>query len=230
VSQYCRVIVILSNEYFIIVRQAENKNTASVTTFCRRKEARPTEILKAAMDEFSVNGFAATRLSDVAKRAGICKGTIYLYFKSKEELFVEVIKDRLLPNLEKMESIGELSKGSAKDILREQLTTIYQELLLTDARFIPKLIIGEGSRFPELTEFYHREIITRLYNIFVAVIKRGVEAGEFREAALNWKPQAVMSPVLSAAIWKTVFDEYSPLDLEVYLETHIDLLLHGLEI
>ncbi|MBL1140813.1 MAG: TetR/AcrR family transcriptional regulator [Proteobacteria bacterium] len=223
------MIVILSNEYFIIVRQAKNKNTATTKTFCRRKEARPSEIMKAALEEFSLNGFAATKLNDVAKRAGICKGTIYLYFKSKEELFEEVIKDRLLPNLEKMEYIGELSRGSAKDILREQLSTIYVALLSTDARHIPKLIIGEGSRFPELTEFYYKEIISRLYNIINTVIKQGVEAGEFRQSALNWKTQVIMSPVLSAVIWKTVFDEYAPMDLDAYLETHIELLLHGLE-
>lgn len=220
---------VLSNEYFIIMRQVDNKDSSTATAHCRRKEERPTEILAAALEEFSINGFAATRLDDVAKRAGICKGTIYLYFKSKEELFVEVIKDRLLPTLEKMENISEFSTGNVKTILREQLTMIYRGLLSTDARYIPKLIIGEGSRFPELTEFYYKEIISRLYNIIGAVIKRGVDADEFRESALKLKPQVLMSPVLSATLWLTVFDQYSSLDLDAYLEAHIDLLLHGLK-
>lgn len=210
------------------MRQVDSKYNSTNTTFCRRKTERPDEILSAALEEFSINGFAATKLKDVAKRAGICKGTIYLYFKSKEKLFEEVIKDRLVPNLEKMEDISEFSSGSAKDILREQLTTMYRELLSTDARYIPKLIIGEGSRFPQLTEFYYKEIISRLYNIIGAVIKRGVEAGEFRQSALKWELQAIMSPALSAAIWKTVFEQYEPLDLDAYLETHIELLLNGL--
>ena len=206
-------------------------STAENTTasYCRRKDERPGEILKAALEEFSINGFAATRLDDVAKRAGICKGTIYLYFKSKEELFVEVVRDRILPHFERLEELNEQHKGSAKEILREQLKTIYKELLSTDAMFIPKLIISEGSRFPELTKFYYEEIITRIHKVIKSVIERGVAEGDFRPSALNWKQQAILSPALAAAIWKTVFDQYASLDLDAYLETHIDLLLYGLE-
>lgn len=208
--------------------QVSNKDISTSTTFCRRKNERPAEILKAALEEFSINGFAATKLDDVAKRAGICKGTIYLYFDSKETLFVEVVRDRILPHFEKIEDLTKQKEGSAKDILREQIKTIYKELLSTDARFIPKLIISEGSRFPELAKFYYEEIITRLHKAIRIVIERGVASGEFRSSALNWEEQAVMSPALTAAIWKTVFDQFAPLDLDAYLETHIDLLLHGL--
>ena len=210
-------------------RQIKSKENLTATTYCRRKNERPTEILKAALEEFSINGFAATKLDDVAKRAGICKGTIYLYFDSKETLFVEVVRDRILPHFEKIEDLTKQKEGSAKDILREQIKMIYKELLSTDARFIPKLIISEGSRFPELAKFYYEEIITRLHKTIKIVIERGVASGEFRSSALNWEEQAVMSPALTAAIWKTVFDQFAPLDLDAYLETHIDLLLHGLE-
>ena len=212
------------------MRQTETRENSGQPSYCRRKDKRPAEILKAALHEFSVNGFASTRLDDVANRAGICKGTIYLYFKSKEELFVEVVRDRMLPHVEKLEHLGKKSRGNAKDILREQLQTIYRELVSTDARYIPKLIISEGSRFPDLVEFYYEEIITRLHNVIRAVIERGVKAGEFRAAALEWEPQAILSPALAAAIWKTVFDQFNPLDLDTYLETHIDLLLHGMDI
>ncbi|GJM04277.1 MAG: fatty acid metabolism regulator protein [marine bacterium B5-7] len=204
--------------------------TANIETpTCRRKEARPQEILTAALEEFSINGFAGTRLEDVAKRAGICKATIYLYFKSKEELFVEVVRDRILPHIEQLENLNERPESSAKDLLRQQLTTIYQELLSTDARFIPKLIISEGSRFPELAQFYFDEIITRIHNVSQNIIARGVAAGEFRNSALNWEQQAILGPALSAVIWITVFNEFEALDLDAYLKTHIDLLLHGLE-
>ena len=209
----------------------ENETAQKTTTrmFSRRKDKRPREILDAALHEFSNNGFSATRLDDVAKRAGICKGTIYLYFDSKEDLFIEVVRDRILPHFEKLEELGSQTKGSAENILREQLKTIYQELLSSDARFIPKLIISEGSRFPDLAKFYHDEIIIRIHSLIGDVIKRGIAKGEFRSSALNWEQQAVLSPALAAAIWKTVFDQFAPLDLDVYLETHIDLLLNGLK-
>lgn len=211
------------------MRHADTLENSGPPTYCRRKDKRPAEILKAALEEFSVNGFAATRLDDVASRAGICKGTIYLYFKSKEELFVEVVRDRMLPHVEKLEQLSKQTGGSVKDILREQLKTIYRELVSTDARYIPKLIISEGSRFPDLVKFYFEEIITRLHKGIRAVIERGVAAGEFRPSAMNWEEQAILSPALAAAIWQTVFNQYETLDLEAYLETHIDLLLHGLE-
>jgi AcrR family transcriptional regulator len=196
--------------------------------FSRRKEERPGEILQAALAEFAAKGFAATRLEDVASRAGISKGTIYLYFNSKEELFEAVVRDRIIPYFEKMEAIEHQSGKSATDILRAFLKIIHNELVSTDTRYIPKLMIGEGNRFPELAEFYFREIISRMHNLLRTVIQRGVDQGEFRAEALNWNLQAILSPALSAAMWKVVFDQFDPLDTQSMLNTHIDLLLNGL--
>lgn len=195
----------------------------------RRKDERPGEILQAALEEFSINGYAATRLDDVAERAGICKGTIYLYFNSKEELFHEMVRHWILPQLEKIEQIGMKPEGTAENILREQLKVIYEDMVSTRASCIPKLIIGEGTRFPELAEFYYQEIITRCHQTMHGIVKRGVATGEFRKSALNWQLQAILSPALTAAIWKTVFDQFAPLDLKAYFQTHVDLLLHGLK-
>lgn len=198
------------------------------SSYSRRKDERPAEIMNAALKEFSINGFAGTRLDDVARRAGICKGTIYLYFKSKEDLFEEVVRDRILPYLDQIEAIGENVEGSASDILRQQLKIIYKELVSTDTRFIPKLMIGEGNRFPDLAEFYFREVISRMHKQLRNVIERGVASGEFRPQALHWKLQAILSPALSAAMWRTVFEQFDPLEIDAFLETHIDLLMHGL--
>lgn len=216
--------------HFKAMKSTDYQVPATSPTFSRRKEDRPAEILKAALEEFSVNGFAGTRLEDVAGRAGISKGTIYLYFSSKEELFEAVVRDRIIPYFEKMEEIGKQSGGSASDILREQLKIIHRELVSTDTRYIPKLMIGEGNRFPKLAEFYFREIITRIHRLLRSVIKRGVDAGEFRKEALNWNLQAILSPALSAAMWRVVFDQFDPLDTEKMLNTHIDLLLNGLQV
>ena len=208
----------------------EEQSESVNPTHSRRKDERPGEIMQAALQEFSAKGFAATRLEDVASRAGICKGTIYLYFKSKEELFEAVVRDRIIPYFETMERIQVESTGSAADILREQLTIIHRELVSTDTRYIPKLMIGEGNRFPKLAEFYYREIIVRIHKLIRNVIKRGVENGEFRPEALDWNPQALLSPALSAAMWRVVFDQFAPLDVDNVLNTHIDLLLNALKV
>lgn len=194
----------------------------------RRKDARPHEILKAALDVFATHGYEATRLEDVAERAGVSKGTIYLYFDSKEELFAEVVRQAILPHFETMEALA-VQSGSAEAILRQQLRTIYSKLVSTEVRYIPRLIIGEGNRFPELTEFYFREIISRCHQTLQAVIRRGVESGEFRASALHWQPQAILSPALSAVIWLLLFDRFAPLDLESYFNTHVELLMYGLK-
>jgi AcrR family transcriptional regulator len=204
------------------------KMISSSPAYTRRKEERPTEILKAAMKEFSINGFAATRLDDVACRAGICKGTIYLYFNSKEELFEAVVRDRMIPYIEKMEEIEVRSSGKASAVLREQLQIIHRELVSTDTRYIPKLMIGEGNRFPKLAEFYYREVITRIHKLLRGVIKRGVDTGEFRPEALDWSLQTMLSPALSAAMWRVVFDQFDPMDTEAMMNSHIEMLLSAL--
>ena len=196
----------------------------------RRKNERPGEILGAALEVFSINGYAGTRLDDVAKRAGISKGTIYLYFNSKEALFHEMVRHWILPQLEKIEQIGKQPAGSAEDILRAQLKVIYEDVVSTNASCIPKLIISEGTRFPELAGFYYQEIIIRAHESMHEIVKRGVVSGEFRTSALKWQLHAILSPALTAAIWKTVFDRFSPLDLKAYFQTHVDLLLHGLKV
>lgn len=215
--------------HFKVMKSSDYEEPSTNPAFSRRKEDRPAEILRAALEEFSINGFAGTRLEDVAGRAGISKGTIYLYFSSKEELFEAVVRDRIIPYFEKMEEIGKQSHGSASEILREQLKIIHRELVSTDTRYIPKLMIGEGNRFPKLAGFYFREIITRMHRLLRSVIKRGVDSGEFRPEALNWNLQAILSPALSAAMWRVVFDQFDPLDTEKMLNTHIDLLLNGLQ-
>ena len=194
----------------------------------RRKEERPHEILESALKEFSEKGFASARLEDIARHAGISKGTIYLYFKSKEDLFHEMIRHWILPQLEKIEAVAR-DPGSAEDILSKLLEIIYDNLVSTDARHIPRLIIGEGTRFPELARFYHREVIVRFHRSLRAILERGVASGEFRPSVLEWKLQPVFSPALTAALWKLIFDSIEPLQIDVYRKTHIDLLLHGLK-
>jgi AcrR family transcriptional regulator len=195
----------------------------------RRKEARPQEILGAALAEFAANGYAATRLDDVARRAGISKGTIYLYFDSKEELFREVVRQSVVPQLENLRAAVEGFGGSVEDFIRTRFKEFELRLIESEVRFILRLLIAEGHKFPDLTQFYFDEVIGRGMAVLRRLVARGVAQGEFRPTALDEVPQLLVAPALMGLLWKTLFDRYRPLDLERMLETYVDLILHGLK-
>ncbi len=193
-----------------------------------RRGERIAEILAAALHEFFEQGFAAARLDAIAERAGIGKGTIYLYFDSKETLFEEAVRSMILPILERAQGIANAPQGAAADVLRALLTTFYREVVSTERRRILRLLIGEGPRFPRLLEFYHREVISRGIGVIRQVLAYGVARGEFRATAAADYPQTVVGPALAGAIWKMLFDNLEPLDVDQLCEAHIDLLLNGL--
>ncbi|HET8727991.1 MAG TPA: TetR/AcrR family transcriptional regulator [Alphaproteobacteria bacterium] len=194
----------------------------------RRKEERPQEIVDAALKEFAINGYAATRLDDVARRAGISKGTIYLYFGSKEELFKAVVRKSVVPQLERVEDLLAAFDGTAEALIRLQITTLQRAILETEVRDIVRLIIAEAATFPDLAEFYFHEVIERGKGILGRTIAFGVARGEFRDTGLAAFPQLLVAPVVMALIWKTLFERHDPLDLDGLIETHLDLLLNGL--
>src|SRR5256885_2955318 len=138
----------------------------------RRKEARPAEIVEAALALFAERGFAATKLEDVAAKAGIGKGTVYLYFPTKEELFRAVVRQGLLPNLEAAEAMVAAHRGSASDMLRE-IARLVLRLIETDLTAIPKLVITESGNFPAIAEFYAEEVVKRGIRLIGGVIARG---------------------------------------------------------
>ena len=194
----------------------------------RRKEARPEEILKAALQEFAANGFAATRVDDVARRAGISKGTVYLYFDSKQQLFEAVVRHWILPPLERIETLAKADEISSASLIRHQIATLYTELVGTDLRHILRLMIAEGPRFPDLVEFYYREIVMRGLTAITRVIDRGVASGEFRATAARDAPQAVVGAAIMAAMWRLLFEERHPVDLATLMKGHCDVVLNGL--
>jgi AcrR family transcriptional regulator len=190
-----------------------------------RKEERLKNILAAAFEEFTVSGFAATRLDTIAEGAGISKGTIYLYFQNKEQLFEEVVKAYISPVVDEVVQISEAPQGAAAAMLRVQLETIYKRAIATERRRIMRLLIGEGPRFPHLVDLYHREVISRVFGALKRTITYGVETGEFRETKLTVLPPLVMGPALGGMLWKVMFEERQPLDLDALCEAHIELLL-----
>jgi AcrR family transcriptional regulator len=186
------------------------------------------DILAAALEEFFQQGFAAARLDAIAERAGIGKGTIYLYFDGKEALFEEAVRSVVRPIFEQAERATADPQGSAADMLRGMITVFYQRIVDTDRRRILRLLIAEGPRFPRLVEFYHREVIQRGMAGVRGILSYGIARGEFRADLPVDYPQVVVGPALVGAIWKMLFDEHEPLELDGLCKAHIDVLLNGL--
>jgi AcrR family transcriptional regulator len=202
----------------------------SSTRWRRRKEARPDEILAAALESFAERGFASTRLEDVAARAGISKGTLYLYFKNKEELFEAVVRAKLLPNLERLEALAATFEGPSA-LLLERLVQTVAHVVSSRVGAIPKLVIAEAGNFPDLARFYLDEVIRRGLRLIGTILRRGVERGEFRAVDVDHAVFCVIAPMLLTALWKNSLEPYddAPLDAHALARTHLDLLLRGLE-
>jgi AcrR family transcriptional regulator len=186
-------------------------------------EQRREAIIAAAFDEFVARGFAATRLDDVAARAGVAKGTIYLYFKDKEALFQELVRTALVPLIEQLAQPPQPG-GSARAMLEHFADTFVREVAGTRRGEILRLIIAEGARFPALSEFYYREVVARGLAGMQRLIAYGLARGEIRNADLARFPQLVVAPAMMAIIWQGLFARYAPLDAAAMLKTHLDLL------
>jgi AcrR family transcriptional regulator len=184
----------------------------------------------AALASFAERGFAATRLEDVAARAGISKGTLYLYFNGKEELFEAVVRATLVPNLERLEALTATFEGPSGVLLERLLLTIGG---VVDSRVgaIPKLVIAEAGNFPDLARFYLDEVVRRGLRLIGTILRRGIERGEFRQIDVDHTVFCVIAPMLIAALWKNSLEPHddAPLDAQALARAHLDLLLRGLE-
>jgi AcrR family transcriptional regulator len=212
------------------MRTLTRRTKPSKPRWRRRKDARPEEILSAALAVFTDRGFAATKLEDVAKRAGVTKGTIYLYFDSKEALFKALIRETIVPVIAQGEALAQSFTGSARELL-EQLVREYWRLVgETSLVGIPKLMIAEANNFPELARFYYEEVVTRGHRLMGGVIQRGIKAGEFRPVNVMVAAKLAMSPLMHAVVARKAFAACMPegFDVASYLNTHIDLYLHGI--
>lgn len=196
----------------------------------RRKDARPEEIVAAALEEFVERGFAATRLADVARRAGVTKGTVYLYFESKEALFRAVIRQTIVPVIAQGESIAQSFEGSARDLLERLIREYWRLVYETSLAGIPKLMMAEAANFPQLARFYYDEVVTRGHRLLAGVIERGIKNGEFRPVDLRAATKLALSPLMHAIVAQRAFAACMPegFDVRTYLDTHIELYLHGI--
>lgn len=194
----------------------------------RRKDARPAEIIEAGLAEFAENGFAATRLEDVAARAGVVKGTIYRYFENKEALFRAAVHSRVVPALDEVDGLIDGFPGSSEALLTSILGTLYRRLVAGDLPLLIKIIVAEGARFPDIPAYYHEVTVSKAQRILGRVVARGVASGEFRAGAVADLPLVLMGPALMAALWRTTFEPIQPIPLDQFLAAHVELVLRGL--
>ena len=196
----------------------------------RRKEARPAEIVAAALEVFVERGYAATKLADVARRAGVTKGTLYLYFDSKEALFKAVVRETIVPVIAQGEALAQSFTGSARELMEQLIREYWRLVGETALAGIPKLMMAEAATFPELTRFYYEEVVTRGHRLMAGVIERGVKNGEFRPVDVMLAAKLAMSPLMHATVARQAFAACMPegFDVRAYLNTHIDLYLHGI--
>lgn len=197
----------------------------------RRKNARPQELLAAALDLFVERGFALTRLEDVAKRAGVSKGTLYLYFANKEELFKAVVRENIVPTLGLAEDMIANYQGRSADLLRVVVHRWWQLIGNTKLSGITKLMISECGNFPELAHFYNEEVISRGNALITRLLQRGIDNGEFRCVNAEQLTRVMVAPILMQMLWKHSFAQANINcgTSEEYLEHFLDLCLHGLE-
>jgi AcrR family transcriptional regulator len=188
-----------------------------------RAAERRAAIVEAALDEFIARGFTATRLDDVAKRAGVAKGTIYLHFKDKESMFEELIRTALVPLIGRLHAPPPIG-GSIRDAVEGFAKTFVQEVAATRRGDIVRLIVAEGPRFPSVADFYYREVVSRGLAAMRALIELAVARGEIRQQSLARFPQIMIAPAIIAVIWQSLFSKHAPLDAIEMFRVHLDLI------
>jgi AcrR family transcriptional regulator len=186
--------------------------------------ARRQAILEAALAVFAANGFEAARLEDVAARAGVAKGTLYLYFRSKEALFEALVRDAVSPIIERVSAVAATPDISVADVLEAFFGLFEKEVLNTKRKLLLRLIISEGWRFPAIAEFYHREVVSRGLALMRELALRAVRQGEFATDSAARYPQLIIAPLLVAIIWDSLFARIEPLDVSGFLQAHRQLL------
>jgi AcrR family transcriptional regulator len=198
----------------------------------RRKHARPEELVAAALELFVEQGFAGTRLRDVAKRAGVSKGTVYLYFKSKEELLRAAVRDSVVPIVDEGDDIEVEAEGTSAELLRQLLERWLEKFEERGLAGVPKLVMAEAGNFPELAQDYMTHVMQRSRRLFARVIKRGIREGEFREVDVHEAVQLLLAPVLYSQIHEASLGPYDPglMDRNRLLDVHLDFFLRAIRV
>lgn len=196
----------------------------------RRKASRPSEILEAALATFVERGYAATRIDEIARRAGVSKGTMYLYFRNKEALFRAVVERSMVPMVERGEEIARAHRGTSRELFASILHAWWDALEASPASGLTKLMVAEAGNFPGTTRHFVTEVFLRRRRLLARVIRRGVRDGEFRSVRPDLAVRLAIAPILLASIWKHSFQqrEPEPLDLRSLVRLHTKTFLRGI--
>ena len=195
----------------------------------RRKGERPSEILAAALKMFSMKGYSSTKLDEVAKEAGVSKGTLYLYFENKEALFKSVVIECVLPHIEDAEALAKQYSGSINTLLLQLLEQWQANVLESELSGISKMIIAEASNFPELAKFYMENIVYRARHFVADIIRLGIERDEFIECDVDYTARFFLTPMIFSAIWQHSLAPFDKnYDIDKYLKNNLKIFLRGI--
>jgi AcrR family transcriptional regulator len=197
----------------------------------RRKDTRPAEILAAALEIFGERGYDATRLEDVGRRAGCTKGTVFLYYESKSELFKAAVREAMSPMVRDTEQAVEEHQGSASELVTKVLRLRWEHMARTRLTGLVKLLLTETGKYPDLAKFYNDEFYDRGQALLRKVIQKGVDSGEFRKLDVEQAARVVVAPLLFAAVWRHTFESVAstPIELDQYFTTSLQIMLAGLD-
>jgi len=197
----------------------------------RRKSDRPREIVAAALDVFVARGFRGARIEEVARRAGVSKGTLYLYYRNKATLFRAVVREMVVPEIVRVERRVREYQGSRADLIRDLVEQWWDTVGTGPLCGIPKLMVAESGNFPELARFYTEEAVRRVRRLFATVLKQGITRGEFRSCHVPYTVRLLTAPLVFAAIYERSLRPYDaePYDPRRFLREHVELFLRGIE-
>lgn len=194
------------------------------TLRAQRAAARRAAIIDAALELFSERGFAATRMEDVAARASVAKGTVYLHFADKQALFEGIVRTAVSPRIADLSGVDVDALPSVRRVIEDIALPVVLDLAASRYAAIPRLLIAEGGRFPQLATFYHAEIIKPGEAVMRRLLRRAAQTGELSHEGIARFPQLLMAPVLMGVIWDGLFQSQEPLDLAAMLRSWLDLV------
>ena len=196
----------------------------------RRAEDRPREICSAALKVFAEKGFAAARLEEIARRAGVSKGTLYLYFKDKEELFRAVVRDTIAPNIDAIKATVTATDAPFAEVVRQFLPRFAQITSQVPVGPVAKMVIGESRNFPELAKVWHDEVVSEAIGMIAGMIARAQERGEVRAGDPRLHAFTLMGPMVLGVLWQETLQPAggAPIDIGALASQHAETVLAGL--
>ncbi|PZQ53719.1 MAG: TetR family transcriptional regulator [Phenylobacterium zucineum] len=203
---------------------------AGAPKFRRRKADRPAEIVAAALEVFAEKGFAAARLDEIARRAGVSKGAVYLYFETKEDVFRAVVSQAIAPNVGVVKAMAAAHPGPLADLLRNVVVHVAGVIETTPIGGVLKMVVGEARNFPEIARVWHDELVSLALGAITAAIAAAQARGEVKPGDPRAYAVQLISPMLVGVLWRETFVPVGaePFDLPALMRQHVETLLNGM--